>query len=244
MPASDAAPQPSDFTPYAGTVWRLVEAQHRISTNRLAASSDDQALLEDLVEAVKPTMPPAARQLHYLLGTPFRYGHTTASRFRRAHERPGIFYASEHVATALAETAYWRLLFFSRSPGFTPPTNVVEHSAFTVPVDLARAIDLTNHTWSAFEPRWTDRDDYTACQRFAAQARNIGSQGLIYLSARDPDRRRNLALFDPGGFSAPQPSIQQTWHFRFENGFLTAFAAFPSDMRYSFSFADFGICAP
>ena len=72
-----------------------------------------------------PTMalPPstAARGLHYLLATPFRYGHKTSSRFRRVGQRPGIFYAAEHSATAIAETAYWRMLFFSRSPGFVPP---------------------------------------------------------------------------------------------------------------------------
>ncbi|ARS29286.1 RES family NAD+ phosphorylase [Sphingomonas sp. KC8] len=244
MPASDATPQPSDFAPYAGTVWRLVEAQHRISTNRLAASAEDQALLEDLVDAVKPTMPAVARGLHYLLGTPFRYGHTTASRFRRAHERPGIFYASEHIATALAETAYWRLLFFSRSPGFTPPTTVVEHSAFTVPVNLARAIDLTDTRWLAHAARWNDPVDYAACQQLATQARQIGAQGLVYTSVRDPGRRRNLALFDPTGFAAPAPNIETTWHFRYEDGVLTTFAAFPSDTRYSFTFADFGITAP
>src|SRR4051812_36737439 len=108
------------FVSYKRTVWRLVEAQHRISTNRLAAHADDQALLEHLVEDAKPTMPVAARGLHYLLGTPFRYGYARPSRFRRARQRPGIFYASENIATAIAETAYWRLLFFSRSPGFTP----------------------------------------------------------------------------------------------------------------------------
>lgn len=244
VPASDATPQPSDCTLYAGTVWRLVEAQHRISTNRLTASPDDQALLEDLVEAAKPTMPVAARGLHYLLGTPFRYGHTTSSRFRRAHERPGIFYASEHVATALAETAYWRLLFFSRSPGFTPPTTVVEHSAFTISVDLVRAIDLTDEPWSHNAAQWMDPTDYTACQQFAGHARQIGAQGLLYASVRDPGHRRNLALFDPAGFSAPSPSIQQTWHFRYEDGTLTAFAAFPSDARHSFTFADFALTAP
>ena len=69
---SEPVPVAADAVPYAGTVWRLVEAQHRISTNRLAASNDDQALLERLVEDVKPTVPPAARDLHYLLAKPFR----------------------------------------------------------------------------------------------------------------------------------------------------------------------------
>lgn len=67
-PRSEPVPTPADFRPYAGRVWRLVEAQHRISTNRLAAGAEDQAQLERLVEEVKPVMPGIARRLHYLLG--------------------------------------------------------------------------------------------------------------------------------------------------------------------------------
>jgi hypothetical protein len=111
----------SEHQAYYGTIWRLVEGQHRISTNRLATDSATQALLEELAEEVKPTVPEAARHLHFLLATPFRYGHKSASRFRRANERPGIFYAAENEGTAITETAYWSLRFFSRSPGFAPP---------------------------------------------------------------------------------------------------------------------------
>jgi hypothetical protein len=243
-PKSDAVPTPADFRRYTATVWRLVEAQHRISTNRLAAGTDDQALLEELVEEVKPTLPPAARGLHYLLATPFRYGHSRASRFRRAHERPGIFYAAEHAATAIAETAYWRMLFFSRSPGFTPPTSVVEHSAFTIPVAVERLIDLTAAPFVAAADRWMDPNDYTACQQFGGQARAIAAQAIRYASVRDAAHRPNLALFDPAGFAATAPAIAQTWHFRYEAGHITAFAAFPSDERHSFTFAQFGLARP
>ena len=40
----------SELRPYRGRVYRIVEAQHRISTNRLADSNADQALLEVLAE--------------------------------------------------------------------------------------------------------------------------------------------------------------------------------------------------
>ena len=43
----------SETRRYEGTVWRVVEAQHRISTNRLAASLEDQARLEALAEGAK-----------------------------------------------------------------------------------------------------------------------------------------------------------------------------------------------
>lgn len=241
---SDIVPRTDDFTTWSGMLWRLVEAQHRISTNRLAADGEDQALLEQLVEEVKPTMPRAARGLHYLLATPFRYGHARSSRFRRAGERPGIFYASEQVGTAVAETAYWRLRFFSRSPGFVPPSTVVEYSAFTISADAKRTIDLTAPPFADAAALWEDPDDYSACQQLAARARHIDAQAIRYASVRDPMRRANLALFDPAIFTAPMPRIEQSWHFRYENARLTAFAAFPSSERYSFTFEQFGLSRP
>lgn len=241
---SDISPRVEDFTSWSGKLWRLVEAQHRISTNRLAADSNDQAVLEQLVEEVKPTLPRAARGLHYLLATPFRYGHARSSRFRKAGERPGIFYASEQVGAAVAETAYWRLRFFSRSPGFVPPTTVVEHSAFTISAHAERALDLTASPFTEAATLWADPDDYSACQQLAAQARHIGAQAIRYASVRDPLHRANLALFDPAAFTAPAPRIEQSWHFRYEDARLTAFAAFPSRERYSFTFEQFGLSRP
>jgi hypothetical protein len=81
-----------------------------------------------LAEEAKPSLPPAARGLHYLLSTSFRY--VKASRVRRAHVRPGIFYAAETVATAMAESTYWRLLLLSQSPGAELPRGTIEHSAY------------------------------------------------------------------------------------------------------------------
>jgi hypothetical protein len=66
---------------YRGTVWRLVEAQHRISTNRLARNLAEQQVLEVLAEEVKPPLPPSARHLDYLLASPFRYGHRQEAGF-------------------------------------------------------------------------------------------------------------------------------------------------------------------
>jgi hypothetical protein len=243
-PGSDITPDPADLRPYSARVWRLVEAQHRISTNRLAASAEDQALLEALVEEVKPPLPRVARGLHYLLATPFRYGHSQPSRFRRADERPGIFYASEKAATAVAETAYRRLLFFSRSPDFRPPTSTIEHSMFSVAVALDRLLDLTAAPYAAQASKWTAATDYSACQAIATEARAIDTQAIRYTSVRDPAKGANLALFDPAAFRSRAPRIEQTWHFRLEAGRMTAFAALPSTDRYSFTFEQFGLTPP
>jgi hypothetical protein len=230
----------SEARDYRGKVWRLVEAQHRISTNRLAGSLEDQARLEALAEAVKPDLPRAARGLHYLLASPFRYGHGVKSRFRRANERPGIFYASEAERTAIAETAYWRLRFYLRSPGFVPPSTTTEHTSFTVAVATDRALDLTREPFAEREADWTNPSNYAACQDLAAAAREAGLALIRSLSARDPQRGCNAVVLDPAAFAAG-PVIRRTWHLRFESGHLTALAAFPAEDRYVFAAEDFGL---
>ena len=155
-----------------------------------------------------------------------------------------VFYASEHAATTVAEPAYWRLLFFSRSPRLVPPTAVVEHTAFTAPIAVDRVLDLTVAPFDERAARWSNPADYGACQDFAARARAIDAQAIRYGSARDPDHRANVALFDPQAFEASVPTFEQTWHFRYEAGQITAYAAFPSSERYAFSFDEFGLSPP
>ena len=233
----------SEHRRYAGVVWRLVEAQHRISTNRLAADPAAQAELELLAEAAKPDLPPGARHLDYLLASPFRYGHRQESRFRRAHERPGIFYASEAEAAAIAEAAYWRLRFFARSPGFEPPRTTSEHSSFSVKVASDRAIDLTSPPFSREAAAWQASRDYSACQDLAARAREARTALIRTISVRDPAQRCNVAILDPGAFAEHTPRSGRTWHLRFEDGRLTVLAAFPSPDQFVFKADAFGLQA-
>lgn len=231
----------SEARGYRGEVWRVVEAQHRISTNRLADSLADQARLEALAEAAKPGLPKAVQGMHYLLAAPFRYGHGVASRFRQADERPGIFYASEAEATAIAETAYWRLRFYTRSPGFVPPSATSEHTSFTVKLASDRTLDLTKPPFASRVADWTSTTDYRACQDLAASARLAQIAVIRTVSARDAERRCNAVVLDPSAFAARKPTIRRTWHLRFDSGRLIALAAFPSDQRYVFAPGDFGL---
>ena len=70
----------------SGVCWRVVEAQHRVSTMKLVDTLAEQSLLESILDASKPPVPPECERLHYLLSTPFRYGapYPSGSRFRRA----------------------------------------------------------------------------------------------------------------------------------------------------------------
>src|SRR5215468_9555443 len=95
----------SEARALSGTCWRLVEAQHKISTLKLVDTVEEQQLLEQLVESTKPSLPPECAGLHYLLSTPFRYGavYPSGSRFRRAGLTEGVFYAAEEPRIAVAE---------------------------------------------------------------------------------------------------------------------------------------------
>lgn len=201
----------SEVRDYRGRVVRVVEAQHRISTNRLADNAADQTLLEALADAVKPAMPAAARNLPWLLASPFRYGLGRPSRFRASDVMPGIFYASEDIETAVTEAGYWRLVGFSRSPGFELPRTPTPMSAFSVRTETDRAIDLTTGALGENPARWTHPSDYTQTQALAAAARAIDIAAIRAPSARRPTGI-NVAVLAPAAF-VPPPRPHSSWAF-------------------------------
>src|SRR5262249_4203817 len=148
----------SDARALGGSCWRLVEAQHRYSTLKLVDSVDEQAVLERLVDDTKPPVPLECRDLDWLLATPFRYGaaYPKGSRFRRAGMTEGVFYGSEEPATAVAEMAFYRLLFFAESPATPWPQNVGEYTTFAVSCRTRVALDLTGPPLHAARPHWTN----------------------------------------------------------------------------------------
>ena len=221
----------------SGTAWRIVEAQHRISTAKLVDTLTEQARLEELLERSKPPMPPECVGLHYLLGTPFRYGapYPHGSRFRRAGLTPGVFYASKTIGTAVAETAFHRLLFFVDSPGMPWPDNAGEFTAFSVRYRTAAGLDLAAPSLDRDRAVWTHPTDYGPCQDLAVSARDAGGQVLRYPSARDPapGGGTNLALLTCRAFGAPQPVERQTWRIHLAGTGVRAICTFP-EMRFEF----------
>lgn len=190
-----------------------MEAQHIVSTAKLVDSLEEQALLEALIEDTKPPVPPDCRHLDYLLATPFRYDppYPHGSRFRRAGRTPGVFYAGEMVETAVAELAFYRLLFFAESPLTPWPADAAQYTAFAVEVDTPRALDLTVPPLDADRPAWTHKVAYGPCQALADAARAAGVAVLRYESVRDPARGANLAILDCAAFAAPAPVERRTW---------------------------------
>jgi len=176
-------------------------------------SLDDQALLEEILDAAKPPLPAEARALHWLLAAPFRHRPTRdGSRFRRRLD-PGVFYGAEARRTAAAEAGYWRLRFWLDSDGLRRRTASLELTLFEFHGATPRAIDLTRAPLDADRTAWTARDDYRATQALAASARDAGIELIRYASVRD-DGGVCLALLTPRvftGVEAPYRHVQQSW---------------------------------
>lgn len=219
----------SEVRRFDGACWRLVEAQHRVSTLKLTDTLAEQALLEDLIEETKPAIPPECRHLDFLLATPFRYGaaYPNGSRFRRAGRTLGVCYAAESPTTAVAEMAFYRLLFFAESPDTPWPSDAAEYTAFSAAVATARLLDLTSEPLSADSALWTDLTDYSHCQAFADAARAASAHVIRYRSVRDPAKGANLAILMCGAFSKPAPVERQTWRIRLSHSGVQALCEFP-----------------
>jgi hypothetical protein len=190
-------------------LWRAVEAQHVAATMALVDSLDEQQVLERLLDETKPPVPAAARKLHWLLFTPFRYSPPPrGSRFRGPND-PGVFYGADEIRTACAELGYWRWRHLQDTPALAAmPTK--PQTVFRAAVAGA-TIDLTLAPFVATRLRWTDRDDYAACQALARTAREAGLAAVRYESVRDPEHGRCAAVLAPAAFARATPLDQQTW---------------------------------
>jgi hypothetical protein len=191
----------------------VVEAQHQVSTRKLVDSADEQALLEELIERVKPPEVTGGRQ-HYLLFTPFRYPPLRhGSRFGGRHER-SIWYGSEQQRTAFAEVAYYRLLFLE---GTHATLGAVSTSltAFTVLMRAARGADLVAPPFDAHRRSIASPVRYAASQALGTAMRKAGVELFRYPSARDRSTEGgvNVGAFTHTVFgTSAKPRAFETWH--------------------------------
>jgi hypothetical protein len=190
-------------------LWRAVEAQHESSTMPLVDSLDEQAVLERLLDDAKPPVPAAARRLHYLLFTPFRYAPPPGGSRFRAGDDPGVFYGADEVRTACAELGYWRWRHLFDSPALDAMPQKAQ-TVFKVKV-ATRGVDLRERPFVRDARDWTNPVDYAACQRFAKAAREGGVGVIRYESVRDPRHGGCGAVMSPAAFARVSPLEQQTW---------------------------------
>jgi hypothetical protein len=199
----------SERRPLRVTAWRVVEAQHEVSTRKLVDSADEQALLESLIERVKPPAIGSARQ-HYLLTTPFRYPPLRhGSRFGTRTER-GLWYGSETLRTAFVEVAYYRLLFLEGTRAALAPLSA-SLTAFSVRAHTANGVDLVAPPFAAFRDAIASPASYVTSQALGAAMRAAGVELFRFPSARDADGV-NIAAFTPTVFGRAEPRGLQRWH--------------------------------
>jgi RES domain len=183
-----------------------------VSTRRLVDTLDEQALLEEIVDDVKPLRPAGVdfAGLHYLLFTPFRYPPLShGSRFGSATER-SLWYGAERIETSLAEKAYYRLLFVAGTKADLKNLSC-DWSAFQAEISADRGVDLTTQKFAEFQAEISSPSSYAAARQLGARMRGAGVQAFLYTSSRCPQRGRAIGLFEPAFSSAkPKPTFQ-TW---------------------------------
>jgi len=172
-------------------------------------SDEEQALLEELIEDVKPPAE-AAAGLHYLLFTPFRYPPLRhGSRFGTRAEN-GIWYGSRARATAFAEKAYYLLLFLEGTTAELTPLET-DVSIFQAAYETRSGVDLTRGAFARYTELISSPSDYAASQMLGREMRADGVEAFLYTSARDPEHGANVGLFVREALSSRKPSVPESW---------------------------------
>jgi hypothetical protein len=140
-----------------------------------------------------------------------------------------VLYAAENVGTAVAEMCFWRLLFFAESPSTKWPDNAGEFTAFSFDYSTRRAIDLARAPFVDDRAKfWTHLTRYDECQQLAELARDVGIDLIKYASVRDPQHKRNLAIFSCAVFTGSEPRELQSWRILLNSNGVRALCEMPS----------------
>jgi hypothetical protein len=200
----------SESTACELTLWRAVEAQHVVATRALVDSLAEQEVLESVLEASKPRVPPECGGFDYLLYTPFRYPPPARGSRFRSYGDPGVWYGAEAVRTSCAELGYWRWRFVMDSHGLTRLDGVA-HTVFQA-VARGNSVDLRKQPFARDEKMWANPADYGACHTLARAARGAEIRIIRYASVRDPEHGGCGAVLDCRAFSGTGGVRQrQSW---------------------------------
>lgn len=236
----DACEGTQHIQPIQGTLYRLVESQEQIATQSLVDTLDEQAVLEQLLEATKPAYPHTNHELHYLLKTPFRYPPLQwGSRFGRVYE-PSLFYGGCSITSTLSESAYYRFVFIHTIQGKPPESPLrTSHTLFSVKYSTVHAVKLHQDPFDQHSSLLTHPSDYRATQQLGSDMREARVKAFEYLSARSSDAAHCVALYDPSPFVSNQPDMQESWLCETRPDYVLLKAVGTIPLRFSFN--DFAI---
>ena len=195
-----------------GTLYRLVESQEQIATLGYVDTLDEQALLEEMLEDTKPVYKEDLTAYHYLLSTPFRYPPLKwGSRFGAIHE-PSLFYGGASVDVTLAESAYYRFVFWNSMAG-TPIKKQIrsEHSMFSVDYQSQHGVCLHHPPFDHYRHEIANPTQYTQSQQLGSAMRASEVEAFEYSSARDPQQGICIGLFTARALKQKQPKNMSLW---------------------------------
>ncbi|MFT6925324.1 MAG: hypothetical protein ACJAZP_000904 [Psychromonas sp.] len=194
-------------------VTRIVETQEYAATTSIVDDLDEQSLLEELLDEVKPDHRKGAESLHYLISTPFRYPPLKhGSRFGDV-TMPSYFYASEDVKTALSECAFYRFVFLDdMSVPYNKPIKS-EHMSFSVNIDALATADLTKVESKDIVAALVSPVNYIFTQQLGKYLTQIaGATALRFYSARAKENKGvNIAVTHPDVIISKKPENNVNW---------------------------------
>ena len=190
--------------------WRVVEAQHILTTRTLVDSIEEHEILEQLIESSKP---PIGHDKNYLIATPFRYPPLPyGSRFGSFLE-PSIWYGAQELETAFAEVSYYLQKFRNDSSADLGILNLV-HTAFSTNIRTTCGIRLEEPPFQQYRALIADKDNYQHSQALGIDMRQASVEAFTFFSARSLHNGINIGIFSAAVFTAEQNNFifnQQTW---------------------------------
>lgn len=197
---------------YQNTIYRIVETQEYAATTTLVDTLEEQSLLEQLLDQVKPAYKSDTHNLHYLISTPFRYPPLKhGSRFGSTL-MPSFYYGSENVETVLSECAYYRFVFLDdMSLSYTKPI-FSEHMSFSVNAKTNNMADLTQVTSEESLALISSVDHYQFSQQLGKiLTQEKGCDLIRFFSVRNMNNGVNVAIKRPNVITSKQPTNNINW---------------------------------
>ncbi len=194
-------------------LYRMVENQEEIATTLITANSDEQTILEDLLEQNKPVQSEPVSQRHYLIKTPFRYPPLRQGSRFGAHWEPSLFYGATKKQTVLAEAAFYRFLFLAdiENPDALTKHNLQSsHSVFYISAHSEKSIQLTQPPFLAHKNEISAADSFIVSQQLGKDMREAGVELFSFYSARLPGAI-NGAAFVHSAIKSNHPKEIEHW---------------------------------
>ena len=203
--------QQEDIKPLDAEVFRVAESQQKVATNTLVDTLDEQQILEEMLNLVKPHIPEDCESLDYLIYSPFRYPPLKhGSRFgKKTH--PSIFYGSKTIFAAFAELAYYRFVYYDGMK-IAPKKQqkVTQHTSFNIDVHTSQGVELDKPPFKKHISRLSDPARYGDSQKIGEEMREKGVEVFTYYSARAADEV-NVGVFHCKAVQSTAPKALRHW---------------------------------